>query len=355
MAASLIRKLATKNRRFIGLGGRNCQRAGLKSAFDYRDLHLMGFWGVLWRLPLVYRRMRQLLALAEESRPAAVITVDSPDFSLRFAKRLRKRLPATPFIHLVAPSVWAWRQSRAAEMAKTYDHLLCLLPFEPRLFEKHGLKATFIGHPILEGVAIKPKSKPKSRLNLKSNVRIAVLPGSRPKEIATHFLFMGRVLRRLAGEYRLLKPLVVMAPDIAFTPEQKSAFAKMSGGAEYVSWENRRLAFKRADAAIATSGSISLELAAAATPSLIIYRLAYPLELLLRRLLKVRFASIINILAGRMLMPELIGGECREKAAAKALEKLLTRGAPQGEIARTLESLRSPSGISAAAIVESYL
>lgn len=364
LAASLIKELAggdacgNKNRRFIGLGGSNCREAGLKSAFDYRELHLMGFWGVLRRLPWIYRRMNQLLALAERSRPAAVITVDSPDFSLRFAKRLRRRLPKTPFIHLVAPSVWAWRPSRAAAMAKTYDHLLCLLPFEPKLFTKHGLKATFVGHPIVENARIKRVSKQK----VKSSLRIAVLPGSRAKEIRTHFLFMGRVLAKL-GAVAKLKPMVVLAPDITIAEAEKTAFAEAvtrhRGGChkpQYITWDKRRSAFGRADLAIATSGTVSLELAAAAVPSLIIYRLPYLLELLLRRLIRVPFASIVNILAKRMLMSELIGVSCREKAAAEELTRLYKRGGRQQKaVAKVLRGLKAPKGVSPAGVVKSYL
>ncbi len=362
LAASLMEELGAEKYRFIGLGGGNCRRAGLRPPFDYQELHLMGFWGVLWRLPLIYARMRQLLKLAVKSLPKAVITVDSPDFSLRFAKRLRKKLPNTPFIHLVAPSVWAWRPGRALKMAPTYDHLLCLLPFEPPLFEKHSLSATFVGHPALAEPALK-----RPKLN-KNHLKIAVLPGSRAKEVKTHFHFMGKILgdlrRRLTDEVRKngnkqkMSAMVITAPDIEFEEGQKRRFAENFGGnVEYVSWRERHRIFRRADAAIAVSGTVSLELAVAGTPSLVIYRLSYPLEILLPRLMKVKFASLVNILADKMLIKELVGSRCRRAAAVAALTELLKFGHRQErQIALQLEKLKRPKGgVSPAGVVCRYL
>jgi len=314
-------KNKTSNRiAFAGVGGPGMEEQGLQSLFPMSDLTVMGVFEVLPRLPRILRRISQTVAAAKHLAPAAVVTIDSPDFNFRVAKRLK----GFPLIHYVAPTVWAWRPGRAARVAGFLDHLLTLLPFEPPYFEAEGLPATFVGHSVLDGGADKGDAKAfRQRHGIaQDDTIIAVLPGSRLGEVS-----------RLAGVFRetlvLLKKkfprLHIVVPSAAsvvdpvrrVTEDWPSPVLVVEGESEKFD------AFAAADVALAASGTVALELALARTPAVIAYKASPLTWFLVRRLVKVRFANLVNLILDREEIPEFLQGACRADVMATAIKGLL--------------------------------
>jgi len=324
LAANIINNLKSRYR-FIGVGGSQCAAAGLKSSgLDYRLLHVMGFWSLLPIIFKIHKFMNRLVRLAQAEQPQAVITVDSPDFALRIAKRLKKTLPpTTKFIHVVAPSVWAWRKGRAKQWEKIYHKLYCLLPFEPAYFKK-GM-AEVIAHPVLEGIPLKRvRNKPK----VANPARVLVLAGSRPKEIKTHLPMMLAAVEAIGA-----KPFTIRALDTTAIP---------TDNLPNIHWKERHKAFKQADVAIAVSGTVTLETAAAGVPTLVLYGgIGRISQWILKKLIRIKYASIVNILANKPLLKELLGTACNEANILKALKPLVKNGNPKQKlIAQTLKPLQ---------------
>lgn len=312
--------------RFRGVGGPMMRDAGLESLFPMADLAVMGVAEVAGRLPLLLRRIRETVADVEASRPDVLVTIDSPDFSFRVAKRLDGT--GVPRVHFVAPSVWAWRPGRAAKVARFLDHLLCLLPFEPPYFEREGLAATFVGHPVLESGADKGAGAGfRTHHGLAAGTKLlAVLPGSRMSEVSRLVGVFGETVRELQRRHSGLAVALPTVPHVADAVRAAVAdwpvptIVIEAGAAE------RYDAFAAADAAVAASGTVALELAMAGTPAVIAYRLNPLTAWLARRLVKVRFVSLVNILLDRAAVPELLLGDCRAETLVPALDALLAGG-----------------------------
>ena len=266
--------------------------------------------------------------------PDALVTIDSPDFGLRVAKRARAARPGLKVIHYVAPSVWAWRPGRAAKMARVVDHVLALLPFEPPLMRAAGMTCDFVGHP----VAAEPQATPAEVAALRAELAVApeqpllaLLPGSRRGEVtrlAPVFAEVARRLRRLHPELAVVVPAAapvvgmldgLMRPDAAGWPHvlDPRRFASPD-------WEARkRAAFAAADAALAASGTVSLELAAAGTPMAIAYDANALTAMLVKRMVRIDTATLVNLVTGTRAVPEFLFERCTPELIAPAVEALL--------------------------------
>ena len=324
---------------FAGVGGEAMAAAGLVSRFPMTELSLMGLLEVVPHLPRLRRRVVETAAAIRAARPAAVVTIDAPAFNFRVCARLRGS--GIPLIHYVAPSVWAWRPGRARHVAGILDHLLALLPFEPRYFEVHGLPCTHVGHPVLETVGAGhdgPRFRRDHGLPNDAPV-LCVLPGSRRGEVARLAPVFGRAVRLLALRYPALRAVVPTVPAVA---DRVDAAAAAWGVPTLVLRDPERKfdAFAAADAALAASGTVVLELAALGVPMVAAYR-ANPLTaLLLRPLLKVRYATLVNLLLDRSVVPEYLQGGCTPGRLAAALERLLADdGARRAQRAGFAEAL----------------
>jgi lipid-A-disaccharide synthase len=342
-------KNKTSNRiAFAGVGGPEMEKQGLQSLFPMSDLTVMGVFEVLPRLPRILRRISQTVAAAKHLAPAAVVTIDSPDFNFRVAKRLK----GFPLIHYVAPTVWAWRPRRAAQIAGFLDHLLTLLPFEPPYFEAEGLPATFVGHSVLDGGADKGDAKAfRQRHGIApDDTIIAVLPGSRLGEVSRLADVFRETLVLLKKKFPRLHIVVpsaasVVGPVRRMTEDWPSPVLIVEGEAEKFD------AFAAADVALAASGTVALELALARTPAVIAYK-SNPLTwFLVRRLVKVRFANLVNLILDREEIPEFLQGACRADFMATAIKGLLAdRRLRAKQIAAYEEALKQlrPAGNSPA-------
>ena len=328
LGAALIAALRERTAgrlRIAGIGGEAMAAEGLESLVPLGDLAVAGIAEVLPRAPLILRRVRETVAAIRRLRPDAVITIDSSGFSWRIAQRLRRRGERLPLIHYVAPMVWAWRAGRARRMARGYDHLLTLLPFEPPYFEAVGLAASHVGHPVLESGAERgDAARFRARYGVAADeLVIAVLPGSRSGEVRRLVPVFGAALHRLET---MVGPFRVAVPTVATVADAVSQGMSLWPGRPIVlrGAADKYDAFAASRAALAASGTVALELALAGVPMVVAYRLNPLTEALLDRVLKVRQVNLINLLLDRRLVPEHLGAAaCAPEPLAAALAELI--------------------------------
>ena len=310
--------------RVAGIGGEQMQAQGIDSLVPLSELAVAGVAEVLPRAPLILRRVRETVAAVREMRPDAVVTIDSSGFSWRVAHGLRRRGETLPLIHYVAPMVWAWRAGRARRMARWYDHLLTLLPFEPPYFERVGLAATHVGHPVLDSGADRGDAARFRAAHAigADELVLSVLPGSRGGEVRRLMTVFGEALRRLESA---VGPFRVAVPTVATVADEVAAGVGGWPGRPIVLRGNpaKYDAFAASRAALAASGTVALELALAGVPMAVAYRLSPPTEMLLDRILKVRQVNLINLLIGRTLVPEHLRGDCAPEPLAASLAALI--------------------------------
>ncbi|HEX7389816.1 MAG TPA: lipid-A-disaccharide synthase [Acidiphilium sp.] len=330
-----------------GIGGARMAEQGLASLFPMQDLAVMGLAEVLPKIMKLRARLDQTVADIEAKRPDLVVTIDSPGFTLRLLRRIAPLNIRR--VHYVAPQVWAWRQGRVKHFPGLWDRLLCLLPFEPEFFAPHGLTPTFVGHPVLEsGADAGDPARFRSRFDLSAESRpLILMPGSRRSETSRLMPIFREVVARLAPAHLDLVPVLAAAPAIA--PDLI---------AEAGSWPVRPVvvtdpatrydAFAAASAALTKSGTSTLELALAGVPMAVTYRVNPLSAMLARRLVTVPYAALINLLAGRELVPELIQADCTPDRLAATIGTLLTdpaiASAQRAGFAATLSRLAGPDG-----------
>jgi lipid-A-disaccharide synthase len=314
-----------------GIGGPGMAAAGLRSRFPMDELSVMGVAEVLPRLPRLLARIRETAAAVAATRPDALVTIDSPDFSLRVASRARKALPGLRTIHYVAPTVWAWRPGRAARMARSVDHVLALYPFEPPYMQAAGMTCDFVGHPVAATpIATEAEiSALRGILGLGDRPWLALLFGSRASEVSRVGPVLAEVLARLRRSHPELAVLVAAAGSVAdavraLLPADPSVILldpRSLPDAEAEMW--KRAAFRGARAALAVSGTVGLELAAQSTPTVIAYDASALTAAIAKRLVRVDTASMVNIVTGTRAIPEFLFENCRPDVIAPAVARLL--------------------------------
>jgi lipid-A-disaccharide synthase len=302
---------------FSGVGGAAMAAEGLRPLFPMDELSLMGFVEVLPHLAKLVRRLGQTVAAIRQTRPAAVVTIDAPAFCLRVAAHLRGS--GIPVVHYVAPSVWAWRPGRARRIARVVDHLLALLPFEPPFFTVHGLACTYVGHPVLETSISSTPSRPAGAGR---QPVLCLLPGSRRAEVRLLLPIFREALTLLRRHH---PTLAVVMPTVApVAGLVRDAVAGWAGEVTVVEGAAaRQAAFAAADVALAASGTVILELVAAGVPLVACYRGRWLSVAIVRRLIRVRYITLVNLLVDRTVVPELIQENCTPALLAGALCELL--------------------------------
>ena len=307
---------------FAGVGGPEMETEGLRSLFPMSDLAVMGVAEVLPRLPNLIRRINKTVIDVESRSPNALVTIDSPDFSFRVARRLKGK--GISLIHYVAPSVWAWRPGRAKKIAGFLDHLLTLLPFEPPYFEKEGLSSTFVGHPVIEGPAMCADAKAfRQRHGIGDEETVVVaLPGSRSGEVSRHLPIFEQTflqLGQICGDFRVVTITTGNVADAvrAATSGWKLPVLVIDDISEKYD------AMAAGDVALAASGTVALELAAVGTPGVITYRVNPLTAWLGKILIRVRYANLVNLILDREAVPERIQESCRADILSAELGNLL--------------------------------
>lgn len=325
LMAAINRRLKRRVR-YLGVGGEAMQAQGLVSQFPLEDVAVMGLASILPKLPRIVRRVYRTVAAAVAAQPDIVVIIDSPEFTHPIAKRIRRQLPDVPIIDYVSPTVWAWRPGRAKKMAAYVDHLLALLPFEPEAHAKlGGPPCTYIGHPLSERedwIRDLDPAPLRERLNLSEDKPVLlVLPGSRRSEVTRlmePFSKTVELLRKAGREFTVIIPTV---PSVAGLVAEKTS--QWTVPPHIVTGEEDKFrAFKLARAALAASGTVTLQLAMAGTPMVVAYRVDQ-LAVRLRFLVKVKSIVLANLVLGENAFPELIQEDCTADKLANELTAIM--------------------------------
>lgn len=344
-----LKSIAGRPLKIVGVGGAHMRAAGLQSLFSLDDTSVMGLREVVPRIPKILRRVREATDLAIRLHPDAAVMIDSPDFTHRIARRIKRLAPNVRLANYVAPQVWASRPSRAKAMARYFDHVLCLLPFEVPFFEKAGLPATFVGHPVVERVPAPGLGVGfRARHGIAESQKVlVVLPGSRLSEV--HFLWP--VFKdAVAMTEQRTGPLVVVVPTVPTVARRvREVVAAWRPSAIVIEDSGQKwAAFDAADAALAASGTVSTELALASTPMVIGYRLGALTVSIARRLMTLpAHITLVNLILDRRAIPEYVQEECTAENLSRDLVSLLTNPA-----ARTAQVVASGEAIKALGLGE---
>jgi len=336
LGASLMQdiKSLSPDVEFSGVGGSQMMAQGMDSLFPMTDLSIMGLVEVLKHFPLLYKRFNQTMKAILQHNPDVLVTIDAPDFCLRVARKIKRLRPQIRIVHYVAPTVWAWRPGRAAKIARFLDGLLCLFPFEPPYFTKHGLKAVFAGHPLTR--LIPPMAKPDNAQPV-----LCVLPGSRVREIEYLQPVLARVIIALKKMMPELQVVVPTLPHLVERLTELQPIAKV-----FVPKDNQEKyqIFANSDVALHASGTVSLELALCGVPMVTVYKVSPTTAKIAKRLIKTPYANLVNILLKHPAVPELLQDDATVNQITPMVHALLTnaglRDLQRDQLVRVAEQLK---------------
>lgn len=326
LRAQVLSGQAPQGVAFRGVGGPAMTRNGLTSLFPMSDIAVMGFLPVIARLPTLLARIRATADAVIARPPDVLVIIDSPDFTHRVARRVRKHVPALPIVDYVSPTVWAWRPGRARRMRAYVDHLLALLPFEPQAHARLGGPAcTYVGHPLIERLDVLRPSAAEAQRRDGMPPTLVVLPGSRRTEIERLMEVFGQAVTLLAQEFPGLDVVLPAVAHVEALVREKAQGWKHPP--RIVLGEAEKLAaFRQARAALAASGTVTLELALSGVPTTVAYRVSKAEEWIARRLVTTQFAALPNIILGEGVLPEFIQDACTPQALAESTAQLLRNG-----------------------------
>ncbi|PCJ60410.1 MAG: lipid-A-disaccharide synthase [Rhodospirillaceae bacterium] len=317
-----LRERLGKGVRFYGIGGEGMLREGLEALFPMRDIALIGIAEILPHLPLLLRRIRETVAAIKTARPVSLITIDTPTFSYQVARRLKGS--GIPVVHYVAPQVWAWKPRRAKKLARVNDLLLTLLPFEPPIFKKEGLPSIAVGHSAIEsgaGTGDGPYFRERHNIPPLSPV-IAMLPGSRHSETSRLLPVFGDALALLRVRYPRLHAVV---PTVSVVEEEvRTATANWPVPTIVIKNDDEKWdALSASEIAVVASGTATVEVARAGLPMVVTYQVNPVTAWLLRRMLRIPYVALVNVILNREVLPELLQENCNPKMLADSLIRLL--------------------------------
>lgn len=324
LGAGMMRALKAQHPdlRFIGVGGPLMKAEGLDSLVPMEDLAVMGIAEVVGRLPTLLRHRKQIVTTLLREQPAVFVGIDAPDFNLPIAKRLKAH--GIPTMHYVSPSVWAWRQGRIKGIKQSVDHVLCLLPFEKDFYDAHQLPATFVGHPLADAIPMQwDRAQARQTLNLKDELTIALLPGSRSGEIARMgpaFLAAAQLFHERHPQAKFISPMISSARAEQFRALQQAIAPDLP--LTLIDGQSRT-AMAAADGLLLTSGTVTLEAMLIKRPMVVAYRFNWLSYQLIKRMFKAKFFSLPNLLADEALVPELVQQQVTPEGLVDALEKQL--------------------------------
>jgi len=313
LASTVISKLKQKNSdiEYLSVGGTYLSSLGIKSIYDLKEITYIGFTSVLLNIFKIKKKINETVSKIIEFKPDILFSVDSPDFTLRVAEKVKKINPNIKTIHFVAPQVWVWREGRVKKFKSFLDHVLLLFPFEKKYFEKENIQSTFTGHPLLE-------NEEKAKIDISQIIKdhkkiISIFPGSRQSELDIHLPILIDFIKLMNKKYN----------DIFYVFHSTSEFNKLTQdklikedliNCGSISDEKiKSEILKSSIFSVAKSGTVSLEICNAKIPSIIIYKMNIINFLIVKMLVKVKYANIINIAADDEVIPELIQLNCNPK------------------------------------------
>ena len=309
--------------RFEGVGGQAMAREGLTSLFPIEELSIIGLAAVVAQLPKILRLIRETARAATQASPDILVIIDSPDFTHRVARRVRASDPAIPIIDYVSPSVWAWRSGRARAMCRYVDHVLALLPFEPEEYRRlRGPPCSYVGHPLTEQTAtLRPNPDEQKRRDEAPPV-LLVLPGSRRSEIRHHLAVFGETLGRLRDEGGAFELILPTMPHLLEAVSEGIKDWKVAPRV-VVGEQEKRAAFRIARAALAKSGTVTLELALAGVPMVTAYKTGAIEAWIVLKAINVKSVILANLVIGENVVPEFLQQDCMPEKLAPALREVL--------------------------------
>jgi lipid-A-disaccharide synthase len=333
--------------RAFGMGGPRLREAGLESLRRAEEMSVMGIAEVLPRIPTILGILRDLSAAAAARRPRVALLVDSPDFNLRLARRL-KRLGVT-VVYYVSPTVWAWRRGRVRTIARVVDRMLCVLPFEERFYAGTGVSARFVGHPLAGHPPPEAPERYRDALGLaRGRTTVALLPGSRRSEVRRIFPAMLQAAERIRARHPDAQFVVPVAPTLQ--PEALRPYLARHATLEVrLAPAATDAAVGAADAALVKSGTSVLETALMLRPMVVVYRLSWLSYVVGRMFVRLAHFALVNLLAGRAVVPELLQRQASPERMAEEIERLLVDRDARAAQLRGLEEVRSSLGAPGAA------
>lgn len=313
----------------FGLGGERLSSAGLRRVADAQALNVVGVSEALRRLPAIRRVFRALRAEIERVRPDAALLLDLPDFNLRLARRLRRL--GVPVVYYIAPQAWAWRRARVRQLRRRVARLCVIFPFEAEFFAGFGIPTEYVGHP-LAGLQPATPALP---------ARVALLPGSRPREVERLLPVIADAARRLQDRRPTLRFVLAVAPGMDGAKMQERL---RSAGVHAEPAAGGQEALRGARLALCASGTATLEAALLEVPAVVFYKVSWTTYALVRPIFRLRHVCIVNILAGRPVVPELLQGSARPQALAEAAERLLEDGPARAAVLDGYRDVRARLG-----------
>ena len=342
LASKVISKI--KNSRadieYLSVGGEHLKALGIKSLYDLKEITYLGFTRVILNIFKIKRKINDTVKEILKFKPDILFSVDSPDFTLRVAKEVKKIDPSIKTIHFVAPQVWVWREQRVKQLKSFLDHILLLFPFEKKYFDKEGIQSTFTGHPLLEE---QEKSKVDISQIIKDNKKIfSIYPGSRLSEINVLTPILFEFVKKMNEKYKDLffvfhstSEHVQLIQNLLLKQGFKNCGAI---GDEKI----KSHILKSSIFAVSKSGTISLEICNAKVPSIIIYKMGMINFFIVKMLVKVKFANIINIAAKEEIIPELLQSKCNPTNIYNTVDKLLSnKSTLEKQVIKTQEIIRN--------------
>ncbi len=320
-----------------GMGGDALRRSGVRIVMEASELTVVGITEVFAKIPAILKGIARIKNLLKGLRPDLLILIDFPDFNLHIAAAAKKL--NIPVLYYISPQIWAWRQGRVRRIAKLVDHMAVILPFEQEFYQKHNVPVTYVGHPLMD--ASLPEFTPKLKIYPKDQPVIGLVPGSRENEIIRHLPVMLDAVAILKKKFNQATFIISQAPSVerqqmdAVIQEHRHAanIEILSGRVEEV--------FKRCDAIIAASGTVTLQAAIHGTPMIIIYKVSPASFWLARALVRVPSIGLVNLVAGERLVPEFVQHEASAENIATALVDLLSDGSKFNQLKQQLLSLRN--------------
>jgi len=313
LASTVISKLKKQNPEieYLSVGGSNLANLGIKSIFDIKEITFMGFTSVLMNIFKIKKKINETVDKIIEFKPDILFSVDSPDFTLRVAEKVKKINSNIKTIHFVAPQVWVWREGRVKKFKSFLDHVLLLFPFEKKYFEKENIPSTFTGHPLLE-------NEKKAKIDISQIIKdhkkiISIFPGSRQSELDIHLPILIDFIRMMNKKYNDIFYIFHSTAEFNKLTQDKLIKEDLKNCGSISDEKIKSEILKSSIFAVAKSGTISLEICNAKIPSVIIYKMNFINFLIVKMLVKVKYANIINIAANNEVIPELIQSNCNSK------------------------------------------
>jgi len=323
LVSKIILKLkeSKPNIEYLSVGGTYVKALGIRSIYDLNKVTFLGFTKVLLNVFKIKKKINYTVNEIIRFNPDILFSVDSPDFTLRIAKKVKEIKPSIKTIHLVAPQVWVWREHRVKKLKKFLDHVLLLFPFEKKYFDNENIDSTFIGHPLLENS--KKKKIDISNIIKNNKFPFSIFPGSRSSEIKILIPILFKFIKMMNMKYTNFFFIFHCTSEHFQKIENLLLKEDFKNCAATFDDKIKSQILESSIFAVAKSGTISLEICSAKVPSIIIYKMNMINFLILKMLVKVRFANIVNILSNKEVIPELLQSKCNPETIFNTVDKLL--------------------------------